>query len=125
MDQESTKKKQPYPWGYKLYGLSDLYGIEYKIHLYCGAFPQFERFPDIGSTGNRVLSLIENVPRHQDFQWYMDNFFTSITVMNELRKEGIHSIGIICVNNAPGFTKVCMPDKELRELGSRSFVEYL
>ena len=34
-------------------------------------------------------------------------------------------MGTIRVNNAPGFTKVCMPDKELRELGSRSFVEYL
>ena len=34
-------------------------------------------------------------------------------------------MGTIRINNAPGFTKVCMPDKELRKLGSRSFVEYM
>ena len=45
--------------------------------------------------------------------------------MNELRKVGIHSMGTIRVNNTPGFAKVCMPDKEISKLGSRSFVEYM
>ena len=34
-------------------------------------------------------------------------------------------MGTIRVNNAPGFTKICMPDKELSNLGDRCFVEYL
>ena len=119
------QKGKPHPWGYKLYGLSDTYGIVYNIHLHCGAFPQVDGFPDIGSTGNRVLSLIKNVPRNQNIQLYMDNFFTSIPLMNELRKEGIHSMGTIHINNAPGFSKICMPDKEPRDFGSRSFVEYM
>ena len=45
--------------------------------------------------------------------------------MTELAKIGIQSMGTIRVNNAPGFTKICMPDKELRNLGNRSFIEYL
>ena len=45
--------------------------------------------------------------------------------MTELGKQGIQSMGTICVNNAPGFTKICMPDKELSNLGNRSFVEYM
>ena len=56
---------------------------------------------------------------------YMDNFFTSLPLMNELRKLEIHSMGTLYFNNAPGFSKVCMPDKELRELGTRKLVEYL
>ena len=45
--------------------------------------------------------------------------------MNELRKIGIHSMGTIRILNTAGFAKVCMPDKELSQLGSRSFVEYI
>ena len=104
-------------------GLSDTFDLVYKIHMHCGTFPQVEGFPDIGSTGNRVLSLIENVPRNQNVELYMDNFFSSVALMNELRKVGIHSMGTIRVNNAPGFSKVCMPDKELVEKGSREFVD--
>ena len=55
----------------------------------------------------------------------MDNFFTSIPLMTELRKKGIHSMGTIRIQNASGFSKICMPDKELSQLGSRSFVEYI
>ena len=75
------QKGKPHPWDYKLYGLSDAYGIIYKLHLHCGASPQVQGYPDIGSTGNRVLSLIENVPKHQNFELYMDNFFTSIPLI--------------------------------------------
>ena len=52
------QKGKPHPWGYKLYGLSDAFGIVYRMHLHCGAFPQVEGFPDLGSTVNRFLSLI-------------------------------------------------------------------
>ena len=119
------QKGKPHPWGYKLYALSDTFGIVYKMHLYCGAFPQVEGFPDLGSTGNRVLSLIQNVDRDKDVELYMDNFFTSLPLMNELRKLGIHSMGTIRVKDFPGFSTVCMPDKELKDLGTRKFVEYM
>ena len=45
--------------------------------------------------------------------------------MNELRKIGIHSIGTIRILNTAGFSKVCITDKELSQLGSRDFVEYI
>ena len=44
-----------HPWGYKLYGLSDIFGITYRIHMHCGKFPPVDGFPNLGSTGNRVL----------------------------------------------------------------------
>ena len=119
------QKGKPHPWGYKLFGISDMYGIVYLIHLYCGKFPRVEGFLDLGSTANRVLWLIQNVPRHKNYELYMDNYFNSIPLMNELRKIGIHSMGTIRILNAAGFSKSCIPDKELRELGSRAFVEYL
>ena len=50
------QKGKPNPWGYKLYALSDTHGIVYNMHLHTGAFPQVHGYPNIGSTGNRVLS---------------------------------------------------------------------
>merc|ERR1712121_574945 len=90
-----------------------------------GKFPKVNDFLDLGSTANRVFSLIKNVPRHQNYEFYMDNYFLSIPLMNELRKIGIHSMGTIRIPNAAGFSQSCIPDKELRELGSRAFFEYL
>ena len=100
-------------------------GIVYLIHFHCGAFPQGDGFPDLGSTGNRVLWLVQNVPRDENYQLYMDNYSNSIPLMIELRKKGIHSMGTIRIQNASGFSKLCMPDKELSQLASRSFVEYI
>ena len=119
------QRGKPHPWGYKLYGLSDIYGIVFLIHLHCGKFPQVEGFPNLGSTANRVLWLVQNVPRDQNYELYMDNYFNSIPLMNELRKIGIHSMGTIRILNTAGFSKVCIPDKELSQLGSRAFVEYI
>ena len=80
------QRGKPNPWGYKLYGLSDTFGIVYLIHLLCGKFLQVDGFPDLGSTGNRVLWLIQTAPRDENYQLYMDNYFNSIPLMTELRK---------------------------------------
>ena len=115
---------KPHPWGYKVYGLSDPFAICYNTQLHTGSFPQVEGFPDLGSTGNRVLSLVQSLPKDENFDLYMDNYFTSIPLLTELAKIGIQSMGTIRLNNAPGFSKMCMPDRELKSLGNRSFVEY-
>lgn len=100
-------------------------GLLYKIHLNCGAFPKVEGFPDIGTTGDSFLSLIQNVDRGKNVELYMDNFFTHLPLINKLRKHRIHLLGRIWVNNAPCFSKVCMPDNEPREMGTTKFVEYM
>ena len=89
--------------------------------MHCGKFPQVDGFPNSGSTANRVLWLVQNVPRDENYEFYMDNYFNSIPLMNELRKIGIHSMGTIRILNTAGLSKVCIPDKELSQLGSKFF----
>ena len=67
------QRGKPHPWGYKLYGLSDRFGITYRIHMHCGKFLPVEGFPKLGLTANRVIWLIQNVPRTQNYELYMDN----------------------------------------------------
>ena len=52
------QKGKPHPWGYKLYGLLETFGIVYIIHLHCRKSPKVDGFPNLGSTGNRVLWLV-------------------------------------------------------------------
>ena len=119
------QKGKPHPWGFKLFSIADMFGIVYLMHLHCGKFPQVHPHPNLGSTNNRVLWLVKNVPRHEGYHLYMDNYFTSIPLMNELSKQGIHSMVTIRILSAPGFANACLPDKDLKDMGERAFVEYL
>ena len=102
-----------------------MFGIVYLMHLHVGKFPQVDPHPNLGSTNNRVLWLDKNVPRNDGYHLYMDNYFSSIPLMNELSKQGIHSMGTIRIPSAPGFEKVCIPDKDLKDMRERAFVEYI
>ena len=119
------QKDKPHPWGFKLFSIADMFGIVYLMHLHCGKFPQVPPHPNLGSTNNRVLWLIKNVPRDQGYHLYMDNYFLTIPLINELLKLGIHSMGTIRIPSAPGFAEACLPDKDLKDMGERAFVEYL
>lgn len=116
---------KPHPWGFKLFSIADMIGICFRVHLYSGKFPQVHPYSNLGSTNNRVLWLVEHVPRIQGYFVYMDNYFTSIPLMEELLELGIKSMGTIRIPNALGFADACIPDKELKEKGERAFAEYL
>merc|ERR1712121_554393 len=119
------QKGKPHPWGYKLFSLADRLGVGHNIHMHTGKFPEVSPFPNLGSTCNRVFSLTEHVPRNQGYTIYMDSYFTSIPLMAELLELGIDSMGTINVTGAPGFSDVCIVDKDLKAKGDREFVEYL
>merc|ERR1711888_66593 len=118
------QKGKPHPWGYKLYSIADRTGVSFRVHLHSGKFPQVLPHPNLGSTNNRVLWLAEKVLRNSGYTLYMDNYFTSIPLMEEFLDEGIDSMGTIRIPNAPGFVDACIPDKDLKDKGERAFVEY-
>ena len=49
------QKGKPHSWGFKLFGISDMFGIVYKIHLHTGKFQKDDDFLDLGSKANRVF----------------------------------------------------------------------
>ena len=66
------------------------------------------------------MRLCSNLPNNLNFKVYFDNFFTSIPLIRELRKDGILSLGTIRQNRTLGASKVLRSDKDLKKDGRGS-----
>ncbi|GBP23588.1 PiggyBac transposable element-derived protein 1 [Eumeta japonica] len=87
--------------GYKIYALSGVSGYAYETEYETGkkniTLPEE---PDFGAASN-VMKLSRMIPRHQNYQLYFDNYFTSLRLLEYLVKEGIYSLGTIRRNRIP------------------------
>lgn len=93
---------KPHKWGYKIFVLSGVSGFAYKTEIETGkenvVLPEE---PELGASSNVVVRLARMIPRHQNFQLYFDNYFTSLGLLEYLAKEGIHSLGTVRRNRIP------------------------
>lgn len=104
--------QKPHKWGYKIYVLSGVSGYAYKTEIETGkenvTLPEE---PDLGAASNVVMRLARMIPRHQNYQLYFDNYFTSLRLLEYLAKEGIHGLGTIRKNRIPDCK--LLPEKEM------------
>ena len=74
--------KKPNKWGIKLWASCGISGIVYDFEIYaCKAPNSQDEIPGIMMGGNVVHCLTKNLPYHQNFKLYFDNFFYSVTLM--------------------------------------------
>ena len=79
--------KKPNKWGIKLWASCGISGIVYDFEIYaCKAPNSQDEIPGIMMGGNVVHRLTKNLPYHQNFKLYFDNFFSSVTLMNILKE---------------------------------------
>ena len=57
-----------------------------------------EDHKDLGLGGSIVMRLVENLPEMEIFKVYLDNFFTSIPLLIQLREKGFHALGVLKTN---------------------------
>lgn len=67
--------KKPKRWGYKIFVLSDNRGLVNNFEMYTGKILPCRDFPDIGASGNIVLSLSNIIPGNMSHKLYFDNWF--------------------------------------------------
>ena len=48
------------------------------------------------------MRLIENLPERGNFKVYFDNFFTSISLLIQLKEKGFHVLGVLKTNRMSG-----------------------
>ena len=116
-------RTKPWPWGYKAYAMCSSDGVVHSTHLHSGAFPAVTGFPDLGSTGNRVLSLSSILPSNKNFKLYMDNYFMTLPICFELAKRQIYTLETARLNRLSGIKSIIITDDELKAKGTRAFEE--
>ena len=108
-------QKKPKKWGYKIFVLCGVDGLINNFEIYDGAIQTCPGQPEIMSSGNIVLRLLQNIPRNVGHKIYCDNWFTGMNLVSICEKEGIHYVGTARLNRLPSCN---VPnDKELKKKG--------
>jgi hypothetical protein len=57
---------------------------------------------ELGISGDIVKTLVEHVPKHNNYKVIFDNWFSSYKLVRELKDNGIHTLGTIRSNRVSG-----------------------
>ena len=107
--------QKPKKWGYKLYALTNLDGIIYNFMVHTGTINVCPGQPDLQASGNIVMQLLTNIPRHKDHKLFIDNWYTGVPLAATLMNQGIALVGTVRANRLRNCT---MPlDKDMKKEG--------
>jgi hypothetical protein len=79
-----------------------------------------ETSSSLGITGDLAMRPCENLPKHQGFKVYFDNFFSSLSLLKALKQNGILALGTIRQNRVRGAHRLLVSKNELQSSGRRS-----
>ncbi|XP_049955436.1 piggyBac transposable element-derived protein 2-like [Schistocerca serialis cubense] len=80
-------KSQPLKSGIKVFAQAGVNGYIYDFEVYVAKATNTASNPELGMSGNAVIRLIENLPRHANFKLFMDNWPTPFNLAVKLRNE--------------------------------------
>jgi len=92
---------KPNPIGLKNFVLCGKSGRALDFELYQGAGTGIpDKYKDLclGLGASIVLRLSETLPKQVNHKMIFDNYFTGMPLIRELKKEGIHSLGVVRQN---------------------------
>ena len=96
-------KNKPNPVGVKLLVHCGRSGMAYDFELYQGKDTGVsEDHKDLGLGESIVMRFIENLPERENFKVYFDNFFTSISLLIQLKEKGFHALSVLKTNRMSG-----------------------
>ena len=71
--------------------------------------------PGLKSSGNIVLTLLQNVPRFKWHKLYFDNWYTSVDLVKHFHNQGIACVGTVRANRLPNCKMT--PDAAMKKKG--------
>jgi len=119
----STKqfiRAKPIRFGYKLFSLASPKGYLHHAEPYCGADTKLLE-TSFGLGGNVVLSLAEFCHVSLGSKLFFDNWFTSLSLLDELKKRNIGGTGTIRADRCQNAPLPSKKDLEKRGRGSSSY----
>lgn len=90
---------KPTPWGVKVFALCGRSGQLYDFVIYQGQNSISEDLKKaFGLCSGVVLHLAQRIPLRCNYELYFDNYFTSIPLLRQLKKDGILAAGTVRTN---------------------------
>ncbi len=91
---------KPHKWGFKFHVLSGSHsGFCYDFEVFTGRendeCKRLSSEIDLGSSANIVIRLLRIVPDFQNYIVCFDNYFSNLSLINQLSKRGIHSLATV------------------------------
>ena len=111
-------KSKPHRWGVKVFARAEVSGIVYDFEIYVGKGTKVKDGP-LGMSGNVVLRLVDDLPKHQNHKLFVDNWFASYDLAVELKKLGIYMVAILRKNRLAGCS--LQTDASLKKSGHGSY----
>ncbi|XP_040067986.1 piggyBac transposable element-derived protein 3-like [Ixodes scapularis] len=112
-------KAKPHKWGFKVFTRASSSGIMHDFVIYEGKGTATDH--GLGISGDIVLDLVRDLPQGINHKVFFDNWFSSLRLVEHLKKEGYLSVGTVRSDR----TEKCplALDSELKSQG-RGAVDY-
>lgn len=109
--------RKPHKWGFKMFTRCGKSGIIYDFALYVGdgTCPSY----GLGISSDIVVHLVKDLPEHQNFEVFFDNWFTSFQLMTVLKAKGFVATGTVRSNRLGKCD--LHSDSKLKEKGRGSY----
>lgn len=118
---------KPHKWGFKLFMLCDTSGYSYGFEIYNGAYNWFTKLAFnesyLGTSSNIVTRLARKIPRNMNYQFYCDNYYSSVPLFTPLTKQVIYMLGTIRRNRIPN--NILPPDTIFKKKTRESAEKYV
>ena len=110
-------KNKPHKWGFKVFTRAGVSGLIYDFEIYTGKNMKLKG--NFGVSGNSVLRMVENLPENKSFKIYIDNWFSSVPLIEELKKRKFWSVSTIHSNRMSNCS--LLDEQTLKKKGRGSF----
>ncbi|XP_047132711.1 piggyBac transposable element-derived protein 3-like isoform X1 [Hydra vulgaris] len=111
---------KPNKWGFKLWGRCGVSGYLYDFDLYQGKeIKKKDEYSPHGIGASVVIKMTSTLPENHNFKIFADNYFSSLPLLDELKKRRIWYVGTARLKR---LNKCSLPsEKELKKQGRGSF----
>ena len=86
---------KPKKWGCKLYILTNPVSLIYDFEFHIVTIDVCPGQSELQASGNIVMNLLANFPRHKDCKFFIDNWCTRIPLVTTLMNQGIALVGAV------------------------------
>lgn len=115
-------KGKPIPFGYKVWMITGADGYPYMLVIYQGKVDGQNSNEPLGTRVVKLLlEVVQDISNPVDHYIFMDNFFTSHSLLAELRTMQFKATGTMRQNRTGGAAKLLDSDKDLKKKGRGTF----